>query len=298
MPIEAAVGIDLGATQIKGVLANRSGEVLRREVRPTNDDASRSATFLASVRELAHELGDGLPVGLSAPGLASPDRRCIAHLPVRLRGIEHLDWSKSLSRPFFVPVTNDAQASLLGEAWIGAARGFANVIMLTLGTGVGGAIIADGHLLRGQIGRAGHFGHMTLELHGPPSIAGAPGALECFIGNYNIQERTNGRFTTTHELLAAVQKGDAFAADVWQRSIRALACAVTSLINVIDPEAIILGGGIAQAGSALFDPLAAELDTIEWRPGGHRVKLLLAALGEWSGAIGAAREALLQPVHP
>lgn len=297
MPIDAAVGIDLGATQIKAVLVTPAGEVLRRELRPTDEDVPEVPAFLGTVRALADELGHGLPVGLSAPGLASPDRRCIAHLPVRLRGLENLDWSEFLERPFFVPVTNDAHASLLGEAWIGAARGFTNVIMLTLGTGVGGAIIADGRLLRGHIGRAGHLGHISLDLNGPPSIVGTPGALECFIGNYNIRERTSGRFATTHALLAAVQNGDAIAADVWRQSIRALACATASLINVLDPEAVIFGGGIAQAGSALFEPLALELEKIEWRPGGHAVKLLPAALGEWSGAIGAGREALLVRPH-
>ena len=77
------------------------------------------------------------------------------------------------------------------------------------------------------------------------------------------------------------------------KSIRALACAVASAINVLDPEAVVIGGGIAQAGDALFAPLAAQLDEVEWRPGGHAVKILPAALGEWAGAIGAAREAFL-----
>ena len=297
MAIDAAVGIDLGATQIKGVVVSRSGEVMRREMRPTDDDPGEVPAFLETVRTLVAELGQELPVGLSAPGLASPDRRCIAHLPVRLRGIEALDWTEFLRSRYFVPVNNDGHASLLGEAWIGAGRGLANVIMLTLGTGVGGAIMADGRLLRGQIGRAGHFGHISLDLHGPPSIVGTPGALECLIGNYNLRERSGGRFATTPALLAAAQNGDAYAAEIWQRSIRALACALSSLINVLDPEAVILGGGIAQAGSVLFEPLAAELAQIEWRPGGHAVKLLPALLGEWSGAIGAAREALGELVH-
>lgn len=282
-----AVGIDLGGTQIKGVLVTEQGDVLRRELRET--DAEH---FPAAIRALATELGGDLPLGLAAPGLARADRRAIGWMPGRLRAVENLDWTEFLARPALVPVTNDAHASILGEAWLGAARGFRDVIMLTLGTGVGGAIIADGRLLRGHVGKAGHLGHTCLDLDGPPDIANTPGALEIFCGNYNIRERTGGRFTTTHELIAAYRAGDADAAKYWLRSIRALACAIASFANILDPEAVILGGGIAQAGDALFKPLADELAKVEWRPADHAVKLIPASLGEWAGAIGAARTAL------
>jgi glucokinase len=289
---EIAVGIDLGGTQIKGVVVTAGGEVLRREMRSTCDDGSDARNWAAVARALTEELGCECPVGISAPGLAAHDRRSIISLPQRLRGIEGLDWTTFLSRASLVPVSNDAQAALAGEAWIGAARGLQHAIMLTLGTGVGGAILADGKVLRGHLGRAGHLGHTCLDLHGAPSIVGTPGALEDFIGNHNIVVRTAGRFTTTHELITAFRAGDASAQRLWLTSIHALACALASFINVLDPEAIILGGGIAQAGEALFEPLAAELDCIEWRPTGQSVRLLPAALGEWAGAIGAAREAL------
>jgi glucokinase len=287
-----AIGIDLGGTQIKGVVVSADGGVSRRELRSTGDDGSDARRFADVIRNLADELGRDLPVGVSAPGLVRPDGRAIGWMPGRLSGLENLDWSEFLARGRSVPVTNDAHASLLGEAWIGAARGFRDVILLTLGTGVGGAILADGRLLRGHLGRAGHLGHICLDLDGPPSIVGTPGALEVFCGNYNVRERTGGRFGTTHDLVAAYSAGDGEAAKSWLRSIHALACAVASFANVIDPEAVILGGGIAQAGDALFTPLAAELAKIEWRPANHAVKLLPAALAEWAGAIGAAGEAL------
>jgi glucokinase len=168
-----------------------------------------------------------------------------------------------------------------------------DAIMLTLGTGVGGAILADGNLLRGHIGRAGHLGHICLDFRSSvTSIVGTPGALECQVGNYNIRERTGGRFATTHALIAAARAGDAFARGGWLESVRALACAIASFVNILDPEALIIGGGIAQAGDALFEPLENELARIEWRPGGHAVRIIPAALGEWAGAIGAAREAM------
>jgi len=290
---DLAIGLDLGGTQIKAVVANAAGKVIRREVRPTGGEIAPSQPWARTMRALANELGGSLPVGISAPGIAARDGRSIMALPNRLPGLEGLDWTAWLHRDRLVPVRNDAQSSLLGEAWVGAAREMRDVILLTLGTGVGGAAICDGKLLRGHIGRGGHLGHISLDIHGAPSICGTPGALEDFIGNHNIRERTAGRFATTHELVAAFRAGDPTAREAWLKSIRALACAIASFVNILDPEAVLLGGGIAQAGDALFPPLATELATIEWRPGGHAVKVLPAALGEWAGAIGAAREAFL-----
>ena len=112
------------------------------------------------------------------------------------------------------------------------------------------------------------------------------------IGNCTIGERTRGRFSTTHELVAAHLAGDADATAVWLRSVRTLACAIASFVNILDPEAAIIGGGIARAGAALFQPLQQFVDEVEWRPGGQRVKILPAQLGEFAGAFGAAWHAL------
>jgi glucokinase len=289
--MKTAVGIDLGGTQIKAVVATENGDILRRELRPTNAAESAGA-FPQTIRALANELGPSLPIGLSAPGLASRDRRSIGYLPGRLQGLEGLDWTDFIQRERLIPVTNDAHSALIGEAWIGAALGLRDAILITLGTGVGGAVLSEGRILRGHIGRAGHHGHLCLDPDGPRSIVGMPGALECWIGNYNISERSDGRFATTHELVAAFKSGDEFAREVWLRSIRALACAIGSLVNVIDPEVVIIGGGIAQANDALFAPLSSELAKVEWRPGGHAVQIRPAQLGEWAGAIGAAKTAL------
>ena len=153
--------------------------------------------------------------------------------------------------------------------------------------------MVDGRLLHGHIGRAGHLGHICLDANAPPDITGMPGSLEMAIGNCTIEERTGGRFKTTHELVAAAASGDTEANAIWLKSVRALACAVGALINVLDPEAVIIGGGIARSGAALFDPLQKELDPLEWRPGGSRVKIVPAKLGEFAGAYGAARTALV-----
>ena len=133
--------------------------------------------------------------------------------------------------------------------------------------------------------------HLSLDPEGPVSIVGMPGAIEMMFGDCSVSARSGGRFATTTALVAAHRAGDADATRVWLKSIRALGCALGSCINLFDPEIVVLGGGIALAGDALFTPLASELARCEWRPGGRRVPVVPAMLGEWAGAIGAARNA-------
>ncbi|HEY6122245.1 MAG TPA: ROK family protein, partial [Pyrinomonadaceae bacterium] len=187
---------------------------------------------------------------------------------------------------------NDAHAALLGEAWKGAARNYRYAVLLTLGTGVGGAILADGRLFKGCIGRAGHLGHISLNPDGPLDIVSTPGSLEDTIGNSTVKTRSNGRFTSTRQLVEAHLKGDQDATETWMRSLRSLAAGLTSIINAIDPEVIILGGGIAQAGPALFGPLSELMKRIEWKPKGHEVKIIPAALGDLAGPLGAIYNAM------
>ena len=286
-----ALGIDIGGTQIKAAAYSAQGEMLCERTMPTHDAPGKSPPIFAIhtrtlIEQLEAEVGQAESVGISAPGLADHDGRSISYMPGRMHGLEGFDWPAKLGRN--VRVLNDAHAALLGEVWQGAACGLKHAIMLTLGTGVGGAIWSEGRLIRGRNGRAGHLGHTSLNPYGEPTITGTPGGLENWIGNHNILERTDGRFATTHELVAAYNQGDTFAAEVWLKSIRALACGIASFINILDPEAVIIGGGIAKSGDALFIPLHEALDEIEWRPGGAKTKLLPAQLGEWAGAYGAA----------
>lgn len=290
-----AIGIDLGGSSVKTVAVTPEGKTLAEAVAVF--DAGAPMDWAQKVRAVLAEVQsqqgtNAAKVGLSAPGLAAKDGRSIAHMPGRLQGLERLDWSEFLKTSQPVPVLNDAHAALLGEAWLGAARGFENVIMLTLGTGVGGAAIVDGRLLRGHIGRAGHLGHISLDIDGEPDVCAMPGSLEVLIGNCSIVDRSQGRFQTTHDLVAAHLAGDAEASHVWLRSVRALACALGSLANVLDPEAVIVGGGIARSGDALFEPLRQMVSEVEWKSAGYQIKLLPATLGEFAGAFGAASHAM------
>jgi glucokinase len=290
-----AIGLDLGGTNIKGLAITPAGRVLAERLLATGAVGGR--TWVKNVDQVLSDLRKTVKaspahIGLAAPGLAAPDRRSISFMPERLPGLEKLDWQDHFRVPFAVPVLNDAHAALLGEVWRGAARGCRNVLLLTLGTGVGGAAIVDGHLLRGRIGRAGHFGHISLDPNGSGDITGTPGSLEDAIGNSTVQARSRGRFPSTRALVAAAQKRDAEARKIWLASLRALAAGITSLINALDPEVVILGGGITQAGAALFRPLREFLDEFEWRPGGARARIVRAKLGERAGAFGAAWQAM------
>ncbi len=292
-----AIGIDLGGTTLKAVVVTAEGVIRQRATRPIKEGVDGIADWIARANDMVREFeqqerATAPAIGVCSPGLASLDGRYIAHLPGKLAGAERLDWTQALGGRVRVPVLNDAHAALLGEAWIGAARECRHVVLLTLGTGVGGAVMSDGRLLRGAIGRAGHLGHMSLEVDGARSIVGMPGAVEVMVGDCTIRERTNGTYASTADLVAAHLAGNAAATNVWLRSVHALAVAVASYINLFDPEVVVIGGGIANAGEALFSPLRSEVERIEWRPGGHAVPLVPAGLGEWAGAIGAAREAI------
>jgi len=293
MSLPYFIGIDLGGSSVKSVAVHADGTLLRSGNVPFQDRNQEWANRIDEVvLQFRSEFGEPAGIGVSAPGLAAADERSIAFLPGRLEGLEGLDWTRRHGSGTPIPVLNDAHAALLGEAWIGAAAGIQNTFLLTLGTGVGGAAIVDGHLLKGRLGRAGHLGHLTVDFLGALDDVGTPGSIELEIGNKTIQKRGNGRYPTTHALVAAHLEGDPEASKLWQRSIQALGAAIGSLINVLDPEVVILGGGIARAGAALFEPLEKELDRVEWRPGGHQVRIVPAQLGDLAGAYGSAWNAI------
>src|SRR5579862_3061619 len=147
-----AIGFDVGGTNIKTVAVAASGERLFESVEPTAEDrvawAERLRALIARIE--AAQRTPAAAVGLAAPGLAAHDGRSIAWMQGRMASVQGLDWTQALGREQVVPVVNDAHAALLGEAWIGAAEGCRDVILLTLGTGVGGGALVDGRLLRGN----------------------------------------------------------------------------------------------------------------------------------------------------
>ncbi|HEX7317594.1 MAG TPA: ROK family protein [Pyrinomonadaceae bacterium] len=295
--MDYAIGIDLGGTNIKAAAVTPSGEVLSQSSAKTGDGAG--VAWAARVREQIAALesrvgGAALCVGIASPGMAARDGRSMASVSGHLESLQGFDWVDYLGEEKELTLLNDGHAALLAEVWKGAAAGAEDAVMLTLGTGVGGAVLSGGRLLTGHVGRGGHIGHICLDADGEPDSLGIPGTLEEAIGNRTLLSRSRGLFDSTEALVAAHLAGDAHATRVWLRSVYRLACAVTSMICVLDPEVFVIGGGIARAGESLFDPLERYLALMEWRPGGHRVRLVPAALGSSAGALGAARHALLK----
>ncbi len=293
--LNLSVGIDLGGTNIKAALVDtQSAKTIVTLSKPTRDGEFENNTprFALTVRGIVQEFeaqaGQKLAIGLSAPGLANPDGRCIEWMPGRMHGLEKFNWSAFLERD--CRVLNDAHAALLGEVWAGAAKNTRDAFMLTLGTGVGGAVWSGGRLVKGKIGRAGHLGHISVDSNALCDDFNTPGSLEDAIGNQTIALRGEGRYATTHALLDAYAAGDEHAKKVWLTSVRHLAAATASLINVLDPEIVIIGGGIAVgAKERLFGPLQEMLDGFEWRPGGHQARIVPAELGDNAGCLGAVK---------
>ncbi|MEM7394526.1 MAG: ROK family protein [Verrucomicrobiota bacterium] len=293
------LGIDLGGTDTKAIAFHAgSRDEVSRQTTPTLYETADDGKpmWLHEVQRLIEDIEASTGceidrIGICAPGFAAPDETRIVHMPGRLQELSGLDWTAELNRPSPIRVLNDAQSALLGEIWQGAAAGLKNVFMLTLGTGVGGAVMCDGRLLKGHLGRAGHLGHVSVDYQGPPDICNTPGSIELAVGNATLGERGEGRYANTHELVEAANAGDETAQGIWSRSIKALAAHIASMVNVLDPEVVVIGGGIAVAGPALFDPLNDFMNTFEWRPEGARVKLVPAQLAGWAGAFGAAYNA-------
>jgi glucokinase len=284
-----AIGIDLGGTRIKALVMDESGEILHHSYQPTNDgnDFVWKNAVATAVQELQGKMNGAVPViGISAPGLPNSDNSAIAFMPGRMQGLEKFIWTEFLKSRTFV--LNDAISALMAEARYGSAKGKKNVIMLTLGTGVGGAILTGGKPYQGAFNKAGHLGHMVIDSDGERDITGIPGSLEDAIGNCTIEKRTFGKYSSTHQLLEAYRNGDHFAAEVWLTSVKKLAIGLASLTNILSPETIILGGGITEAGDDLFKPLEAYMDIYEWRAGGNKTEIVKAGYGDMAGAAGAA----------
>jgi glucokinase len=226
-------------------------------------------------------------IGLCAPGLADAGNKYIAVMPARLPGIENFTWSDFIGEP--VHVVNDAHAALMAETAFGAARGLKHAVLLSLGTGVGGGLLIDGKLYQGLQKRAGHLGHMTVNADSPDrDITNMPGSIEDAIGNAALEKRSLGRYTSTDTLVDDYRKGDSFATWLWLSAVRRLAICLSSSINIVAPEAIILSGGIIKAGDALLRPLEDFLALYEWRPGGTKTPVRPAHFTDRAGALGAA----------
>ncbi len=288
------IGLDIGGTNIKAVVLDEVGHISQEVRIPTADDGS--GHWVSNVKQAVtlakQQFGDYISaVGIAAPGLSNKDNTYIAHLPGRLFGLEKFDWSAYLGYETWV--VNDAHAATMAEKYYGAATQFDSFILLTLGTGVGGGVFINGQLIQGLSQMAGHLGHTLVnDADSEKSILGMPGSLEYAIGNYSVAKRSNDMYKSTNELVAAFQQHDYFASYIWLNSLRQLALALSSMINMLSPEAIVLAGGISKAGDSLMKPLNSFLDVYEFRPDGKKTQILQAVFDDLAGAIGAGAFAM------
>lgn len=286
-----AIGIDLGGTRIKGVLINSQGSLLHEIITETKEENNQwKEDVKTTVEKLMTQSTETTVIGLSAPGIPNKENTAIQFLPDRLQGIEGFIWQDHINASTFV--INDAIAALSAEASFGSARNCEHAVLITIGTGVGGAILINKKIYQGAFQKAGHIGHMSVNMDGDPDICGMPGSLEEAIGNYSISKRSKGRFIDTLALLESVKKNDADAKAIWEKSIKALAVSIASISNILSPDKVILAGGITKAGDVLMDPLRTFMDQYEWRAGGNQLKIEIATFSDKAGAIGAAAFAL------
>lgn len=292
-----AIGIDIGGTAVKAGLVSSDGSVLDRQSHQSPISADAMAALLTSI---ATQYGsEAAAIGIGCKGVIDPVTTLVRVLPGTLHFLEGLRLAGLTGSTLPTTADNDARAAMAGEIRWGAAKGRRNAIMLTLGTGVGGGIVADGQLLRGATGLAGHIGHLTVEPDSAHCICGNRGCLETVFSAKAIEAEA---FRIIHSgcdsalarmpslscegVFHAAAAGDAIAQTIIGKAIRRLAAALAGLLLIFDPEIVILGGHIAEAGPALFDPLAVELKSRTW-PMLRREVPLIRAVG-CEGIAGAA----------
>jgi glucokinase len=288
------LGIDLGATNLKWVaIEHDAGDwrTLERGQEPTlaGDGAAAVVDRLTGVGRAALERWPAImSVGIGIPGLYDPITGSTRFL-VNLAG----DWAGRLVAPpieatLGLPVflINDARAFGLGELRLGAGRGATSLVGLTLGTGVGGVIAIDGHVHLGHDGTAGEIGHQTIDPDGPMCRCGNQGCLEAFARADRIAEACGT--PTAEAAVAAAQAGDERAIAGLAQIGRYLGIGIANMITAISPDIVVLGGGLSAAGDLILVPIRDELGLRVRMTSLDEVQVVVAELGTWAGAIGAA----------
>ncbi len=300
---KTSIGIDFGGTSVKlGVC--RGDELL------TTDDPIPTADFhgpaaligemAARVARLRQTHPDICAIGVGVPGLVDFDHGFVHEL-TNVPGWKHVPLKAILGEKTGLPVLveNDANAMVYAEFRFGAARGLKNVVGLTIGTGIGGGLVLDGKMYRGSGFAAGEIGQMSVHFDGKPGHYGNLGALEKYTGNQQIAEHAVQRYAeagiekqvsdcTPKKIAEAAQAGDDIARQVWAEVADWLGTALASIAWLLNPDAFVIGGGVAQAGDLIFTPLKNKvrsmLSTVVW----ERLLIAPARFSNEAGIIGNA----------
>ncbi len=288
------IGVDLGGSAIKLGRFTQAGDCLADLTVPTPQPSTPDAVIEsmgAAIAELDPHR-KAVAIGVGTPGPADAGGR-IARVAINLAGWHDVPIADALEAQTGRPVTvaNDANCAGLGEAWLGAGRAYKDLIVLTLGTGVGGAIVLDGRLFVGRHGTAGELGLITLNPGGPPCNSGNQGSLEQHCSVQAILRETG---LTPAALFDQAQAGNGEAIAFWQTYGRWLGAGIASLVYVLTPEAVIVGGGISAAADLFLPTTLAELETRVLPSSREGMRVLVAELGNQAGIAGAARLAMQQ----
>jgi glucokinase len=291
------VALDIGASRIKGALVAGNGRRLTELRYPTRRTDGPKAV-LRRVCQVAAWLADSAadPDDVAAAGVAVCGAVDQAGLVTSVNlGWAGTDVGTAVARHIGMPVTviNDARAGAIGEGDLGAARDIGDFLYVSLGTGIGGAIVQDGRLLAGAHSQAGELGHITVDPGGEVCACGARGCLQTIMSAAAIEARWLDKFGEPLEarhVVDRVRGGDPVATSLWEEAVSALAAGLLTAMSLIDPMTIVVGGGLAGAGPLLVDPLTRSIQ--RQAKSFHVVaELRLATLGDWSNCAGAAAEA-------
>ncbi|MFH0827008.1 MAG: ROK family protein [Candidatus Omnitrophota bacterium] len=293
------IGIDLGGTNLKTALFDSRLKIVDKEVTSTQRFFQK-ARLIQDICDSVHRIiGKNkftkkaiLGIGLGLPG-PTDHASGIVHFFVNIPGWKEVNLKSILGTRLKLPtcLDNDANLMALAEYKLGAGRGFQNVLCLTLGTGVGGGLILGGELYRGQDNAAGEIGHLPINEKGPLCNCGGRACLESYIGNNQILREARDVFKkaiSLEELSLLAKKGNKKAKGIWIKVAEHLGVALAGMANVLNLDAVVLGGGIANAGPILFQKTRETIRKRAMSVQSRRVKVLKARLGSDAGMVGAA----------
>ncbi len=312
----AAIGVDLGGTNLRFGLVSEDEKIISRRL--TGTMATEGVEIVlerltSGIRTLAMKAESmGLEVagiGIGVPGITSA-RDGIVRLSPNLPGWRDVPLRSHLSENFQYPVyvENDANAYALGEYWFGAGKGAKSMVCITLGTGVGGGIILDGGIWRGADGMAGEVGHITVNPDGPLCPCGNRGCLERYSSATAVMEMAesaasgNGKTTlktllkngmlTPEAIADAAKKGDRAAARIYSEAGKYLGIAIADLIDLLNMECVVIGGGMSGAWELFIGPLREEVQARAFKIPAQRCRIVRGKLKDDAGILGAAGLAL------
>ena len=293
------IGIDLGATRMKMALVDEKGRVSSRRGVGTPFNVKRSElinSINANINDIIKTEGlkkkNILGVGIGVPGPVDSKKGIVRYFP-NIKGWEKVPFKSLLEKKLGLKVVldNDVNAMTLGEYKFGAGKGALNLICLTLGTGVGGGIIINGNIYRGSTMCAGEIGHIPINEKGPKCNCRGTACLERYIGNRYILDRAKksfGKNITLEKLTILSKKGNRKALSIWNDVGEKLSVALTGVVNLLNPDKIVIGGGVSNAGEFILKPLKKELKRRAMPNQASCVKIVRAKLGDNAGLIGAS----------